>query len=154
MLVTQDRAAAKLKTAPEAKDKADTTGAFFNQVKNLVSDEVGAVEAFAMMQAARLGIEAPATTARGAKTAFIGGGCCVHLSVEYMPANAALTPNSLVVVLVVDSEKTIMGWAQAAGSGSVYQVRESIITTKPGAHLAVAVWNMTARVRWCEVFSC
>ncbi len=78
----------------------------------------------------------------------------MHLSIEYMPANAALTPNSLVVVLVVDSEKTIMGWAQAAGSGSVYQVRESIITTKPGAHLAVAVWNMTARVRWCEVFSC
>jgi hypothetical protein len=126
----------------------------YSQVKSFTSDETAAIEAFAMMHAARLGVEIPATTARGTKTAFIGGGCCVHLSVEYMPANTALTPNCLVVVLVVDSEKTIMGWAQAAGSGSVYQVRESIITTKPGAQLAVAVWNMTARVRWCEVFSC
>jgi hypothetical protein len=105
------------------------------------------------MYAASLGVDVSAALL-GTDSAFIGGGCCVHLSVEYMPSNASLAPNSIVVVMVADSEKTLMGWAQATGSGSVYQVRENVITTKPGAHLVVAVANMVARVRWCEVFSC
>lgn len=96
-----------------------------------------------------------ATAARalrfGAGGTFIGGGCCVHLSVEYTPSGAA---DGLVAVLVEDSEDTTMGWLKRARSGLGYQIKEGIVTTKPGASLAVLVVSATARVRWCEVFSC
>ncbi len=90
----------------------------------------------------------------GTGEAFIGGCCCVHLSVEYMPVSTGEGDESRVTVIVEDSEKTGMAWQQRTGPGSVYQVRENIITTKPGAHLVVEVDGMVARVRWCEVFSC
>jgi hypothetical protein len=100
----------------------------------------------------------------GAGEKFIGGGCCVHLSVEYMPLSPlevsaqenvpTFQTAASVLVLVGDSEGTGMGWMQTTGANSVYQVRENILTTKPGARLAVLVENMVARVRWCEVFSC
>jgi hypothetical protein len=96
--------------------------------------------------------------------AFIGGGCCVHLSVEYMPVSAlevstdGKTINSStaasVQVKVTDSEGTVLTWSQTTGANSVYQVRENIITTKPGARVELKVENMVARVRWCEVYSC
>ena len=90
----------------------------------------------------------------GIGKAFIGGGCCVHLSIEYTPTNAASTAPALVFVVVQDSEKTTLGWMKQANPQDGYQIKEGIITTKPGAHLTVLVVNMTARVRWCEVFSC
>lgn len=85
-------------------------------------------------------------------TAFIGGGCCVHLSVEYIannPANA-----SAVEVLVQDSENTFLAWAKQEPAGTPYRIHEGIITTKPGAKLLAAAVNATLRVRWCEIFSC
>lgn len=88
----------------------------------------------------------------GLGAAFIGGGCCVHLSVEYAPSSP--TAVFAVLLLVTDSEGTALGWFKLEKAGAGYQVRENIITTKPGAHLAVAVLNATARVRWCEIFSC
>lgn len=88
----------------------------------------------------------------GIETAFIGGGCCVHLSVEYTPTSP--TAAGAVAVVVVDSEGTAMAWIKVAQPGSGYQVKECIVTTKPGANLFVLTVNMTARVRWCEVFSC
>lgn len=90
----------------------------------------------------------------GTGKAFIGGGCCVHLSIEYAPTNAASAAPALVMVVVQDSEKTTLGWIKQAEPQAGYQIKEGIITTKPGAHLTVLVVNMTARVRWCEVFSC
>lgn len=88
----------------------------------------------------------------GTGKAFIGGGCCVHLSVEYAPSSP--TVQSIVVVLVDDSESTVLAWGKLEQPGVGYQVKEGIITTKPGAELTVMVANATARVRWCEVFSC
>jgi hypothetical protein len=85
-------------------------------------------------------------------TAFIGGGCCVHLSVEYTPVSP--TAASLIGILVLDSEGTLLVWARAEKAGTHYQIKEGIITTKPGAHITVIAINMVARVRWCEVFSC
>jgi hypothetical protein len=84
--------------------------------------------------------------------AFIGGGCCVHLSVEYMANNPAQP--STVLVGVVDSEGTALIWDRTEAAGTPYQIKEGIITTKPGAKLSLIVSNATARVRWCEVFSC
>ena len=95
-----------------------------------------------------------ATGKAGTGKAFIGGGCCVHLSIEYTPTNAAATASSLVVVMVQDSENTTLAWMKQARPEDGYQIKECIVTTKPGAHLTVLVLNMTARVRWCEVFSC
>lgn len=88
----------------------------------------------------------------GIARAFIGGACCVYLSVEYVPQTP--TAGSMVVVLVDDSEGTMLAWGKTEQPGASYCIKECIITTKPGADLAVLVVNMTARVRWCEIFSC
>jgi hypothetical protein len=90
----------------------------------------------------------------GQGSAFIGGGCCVHLSVEYMPENALATDAGAVIVAVTDSENTSMIWGKVVEAKSDYQVKENIIATNPGAKLAVYTINVLARVRWCEVFSC
>jgi hypothetical protein len=103
--------------------------------------------------AAPMGTPAPAASAdKPIDMAFIGGGCCVHLSVEY----AAVIPTapSLIVIIVADSEGTLLAWAKTEPAGTHYQVKENVVTTKPGATVWVAVSNAVARVRWCEVFSC
>jgi hypothetical protein len=88
----------------------------------------------------------------GDGTAFIGGGCCVHLSIEYAPSSPTVL--SAVVVLVQGADDTTLAWMKIEQPGAGYQVKEGIIATHPGADLAVIVLNMTARVRWCEIFSC
>jgi len=95
---------------------------------------------------------AAAAVQLGLGTAFIGGGCCVHLSAEYTPTTP--TAVSLVGVLVQDSEGTLLAWVRTEKAGVGYQIKECIVTTKPGATLVVLTVNMTARIRWCEVFSC
>lgn len=95
---------------------------------------------------------AAAAVQAGLGTAFIGGGCCVHLSVEYMPTTP--TAQSTIAVLVQDSDGTLLAWGKTEKAGTGYQIKECIITTKPGATVTILVVNMTARLRWCEVFSC
>jgi hypothetical protein len=95
---------------------------------------------------------AAAALQAGIGTAFIGGGCCVHLSIEYMPTSP--TAQSLVAVLVQDADGTLLAWGKTEQPGVGYQIKECIITTKPGATVTILVVNMTARLRWCEVFSC
>jgi hypothetical protein len=95
---------------------------------------------------------AAAAAQSGLGTAFIGGGCCVHLSAEYTPTTP--TAVSLIGVLVQDSEGTLLAWVRTEKAGVGYHIKECIVTTKPGATLVVLTVNMTARIRWCEVFSC
>jgi hypothetical protein len=102
-------------------------------------------------QAAAVGATAAAAE-KPIDTAFIGGGCCVHLSVEYAPV--VPTAQSFIMIIVTDSEGTLLAWAKIEQPGGHYQVKENVVTTKPGATVMVAVSNATARVRWCEVFSC
>jgi hypothetical protein len=85
-------------------------------------------------------------------TAFIGGGCCVHLSVEYAPNTP--TAVSKVAVIVQDVDGTHMAWEKTEQPGAGYQVKEGVISTRPGSKVTLAVSNMTARIRWCEIFSC
>jgi hypothetical protein len=85
-------------------------------------------------------------------TEFIGGDCCVSLSVEVAPTVA--TAGFLVGILVVDSCGTFLAWARVEKAGTCYRVHECVISTNPGAKLTVVAVNCTARVRWCEVFSC
>ena len=96
--------------------------------------------------------DAAAAPAVGTAKAFIGGGCCVHLSVEYAP----ITPTSplIVLILVTDTDGTLLAWGKLEPAGAHYQVKECVVTTKPGATVTVFVFNAIARVRWCEVFSC
>lgn len=96
--------------------------------------------------------DVPILTLTLPKTAFIGGGCCVYLSIEYMPVNNSSQGH--VEVLVTDSEGTNLTWHKEFGPGTTYRIKEGIITTKPGAMLSLSGDNVTARVRWCEVFSC
>jgi hypothetical protein len=75
-------------------------------------------------------VNAPTAPTVNTVTAFIGGGRCVRLSIESAPTSAT------------------------TASGAPYQVKECIITTKPGARLTALAVNMIARLRWCAVFSC
>ena len=85
-------------------------------------------------------------------TAFVGGGCCVHISLEYAPITA--TAQSIVVIIVRDTEGTAMAWEKVSPPGTHYQVKENVVTTKPGATIQLLAVNATVRARWCEVFSC
>jgi hypothetical protein len=98
------------------------------------------------------GAAAGAAPAAGLVTAFIGGGCCVHISLEYAPITA--TVQSIVAVLVRDTEGTLMMWEKINPPGTHYQVKENVVTTKPGATILLFAVNATVRARWCEVFSC
>jgi len=80
---------------------------------------------------------------------YVGGGCCVHLSIEY----TATTSASAVAVAVIDPKNTVMTWAKA-NLKTGYTIKEGIIHTSPGSLLVVAVAAVVARVRWCEVFGC
>jgi len=107
---------------------------------------------FVSQQTLNTELQIGADTAVGVGTDFVGGECCVTLSVEY--AATVATAPFLVAVLAVDSEGTILAWARVEKAGTSYRVHECIITTKPGAKLTVLAVNCSARVRWCEVFSC
>jgi len=106
----------------------------------------------AVVGQAQLEAAQQAAPAIGIGKAFIGGACCVYLSVEYTPQTP--TAASAVLVLADDSEGTVLAWGKSEQPGASYRIKECIITTKPGADLSVLVVNMTARVRWCEIFSC
>jgi hypothetical protein len=84
--------------------------------------------------------------------AFIGGSCCVSISVEVAPASP--TAQCDVSVMARDSEGTILLWRKSEPAGAGYRVYEAVIMTKPGARLSAFAFNCTARVRWCEIFSC
>ncbi len=94
-----------------------------------------------------------AAASAGVAVGFIGGGCCVHLSIEYMPDKPLAPATGAVAVLVADTDKTVMLWGKIVDANDGYRIQEDIITTHPGAKLTVVVINVTARVRWCEVFS-
>lgn len=98
------------------------------------------------------GAAAGAAHVAGPVTAFVGGGCCVHISLEYAPITA--TAQSLVAVIVRDTEGTVMIWEKIDPPGTHYQVKENVVTTKPGATILLLAINATVRARWCEVFSC
>lgn len=83
----------------------------------------------------------------------IGGGCCVHLSIEYMPVTPVVPVTALAGVLVMDSKATVLSWIKLFSDGG-YHVKEGIIATNPGAHLWVLSINAITRVRWCEIISC
>lgn len=85
-------------------------------------------------------------------TAFVGGGCCVHISLEYAPV--AATAPSTVAVIVRDTEGTLLAWEKLDPPGTHYQIKENVVTTKPGATILLFAVNATVRARWCEVFSC
>lgn len=93
-----------------------------------------------------------AAAAAAPATAFIGGGCCVHIALEYAPITA--TAQSAVAILVRDTEGTVMLWEKINPPGTHYQVKECVVTTKPGATILLFAINATVRARWCEVFSC
>jgi hypothetical protein len=102
--------------------------------------------------AMRQPLQADAAPTPGLAKAFIGGGCCVHISVEYAPVTP--TAVSIVGILVSDTDGTVLAWVKTEQPGGHYQVKECVITTKPGATVTLIAVNATARIRWCEVFSC
>jgi hypothetical protein len=111
----------------------------------------GGLAAAYLVQAADNANAAAAGTPTPA-TGFVGGGCCVHISLEYAPVTA--TVQSTVAIMVRDTEGTVMLWEKIDPPGTHYQVKENVVTTKPGATILLIAVNATVRARWCEVFSC
>jgi hypothetical protein len=95
---------------------------------------------------------AAAARAVGIAEGYVGGGCCVSLSVEYTPSSP--TVQATVGLIVQDGQGTMLSWVRTEQPGAGYRVRECVITTNPGSRLLAAALNATARVRWCEIFSC
>jgi hypothetical protein len=91
--------------------------------------------------------------AYGMQTAVIGGGCCVHLSIEYMPLTPLMTMPALSGAFVMDSKGTMLAWGKYFTEDG-YNVKECVISTNPGAYLWVISVNSVTRVRWCEIISC
>lgn len=125
------------------------------QVGAAEEEEAARADAFANLRKSMGAIRFPAAARVslqrlvGIGDALLGGGCCVHLSIEY----TATTDASAVAVAVVDAENTVLTWAR--GKLKVgYSIKEGIISSSPGASLLVVVVAALARVRWCEVFSC
>jgi hypothetical protein len=89
------------------------------------------------------------------QTTIIGGGCCVHLSMEYMPLLPAALANNVAMIgaMVMDSKGTVLGWGKIF-TDEGHQVKECVISTNPGAYLTVIAANAIARARWCEIVSC
>src|SRR5215475_6314001 len=87
-------------------------------------DNIAAGLAAAHLAAAAAGTGTAAGTAAapGFATAFVGGGCCVHISLEYAPITA--TAQSIVAILVRDTEGTLMFWEKINPPGTHYQVKE------------------------------
>ena len=77
-------------------------------------DEISELETDPLSAVAKL----PGTKslARGRAMAYIGGGCCVHLSVEY----TFIGTESAVAVGVIDSEGTMLIWANRGVSQPGY----------------------------------
>ena len=123
--------------------------AFSDTMEGRQGDEAERAAAFAAPQF--LTAAALSAGRLGLGTAFIGGSCCVHLSIEYTPAGTA---DGIVGVIVQDSQDTQLAWVKKVAAGLGYQIKECIVTTKPGANLAGLAVGATARIRWCEVFSC
>ena len=146
------------KEAKEVLVQASSTSKGQDQEQTLTATEMA--EALAKLAATGLAASAgegeniaPVAEREGIAVgqAFIGGGCCVHLSVEYAPIGTA---NGLVAVGVKDSLGTLLMWMKPVDASFGYQIKEDIVTTKPGAQLTVLTEATTARVRWCEGFSC
>lgn len=89
----------------------------------------------------------------GLNAAVIGGGCCVHISLEYMPLTPLVDMPAFSCAMVIDSQSTVMLWGKYfVGDG--YHVKECVISTNPGAYLWVSSINSVTRARWCEIISC
>lgn len=118
-------------------------------------DEKAATDARISMQGASYLRQAVTANkaAIGMKNTVIGGGCCVHLSIEYMQMTPLIPLTALAGVLVMDSKATMMAWGKMFTDDG-FHVKECIISTQPGAHLWVLSINAITRVRWCEIVSC
>ncbi|MGD8569289.1 MAG: hypothetical protein PVJ39_14475 [Gammaproteobacteria bacterium] len=89
----------------------------------------------------------------GMESTVIGGGCCVHLSVEYMPLTPLIDMPGFSAAMVLDSQSTLMLWGKYFVDDG-YHIKECIISTNPGSYLWVASVSSVTRVRWCEIVSC
>jgi hypothetical protein len=133
------------KEAKEITYTADAKG-------NVGGNVAGGLAAAHLAQAAGANAAADVPNAITPATAFVGGGCCVHISLEYAPI--AATAQSAVAIMVRDTEGTVMLWEKIDPPGTHYQIKENVVTTKPGATILLFAVNATVRARWCEVFSC
>jgi hypothetical protein len=84
------------------------------------------------------------------RSALVGGTDQVSLALEYLVETGASSPS---VTLTVTSDGVNSTWNDNAPAVG-YQVREALLSVKPGTKVSITVSNVTARLRWCERVCC
>lgn len=147
--VAAEPATARVLALMDLISPVDLATAVPDSERTVALDTQGRTQGLAVLRSA----VAANRVAVGMDHTVIGGGCCVHLSIEYMPSTPVAPTTALAGVLVMDSKATVLSWIKMFSEGG-YHVKEGIISTNPGAQLWVLSVNAITRVRWCEVISC
>ena len=94
--------------------------------------------------------EIDADTAAPSKDGLVGGERPVFLSLEYVVDAGAASPTVKVTTASGGSSATWSDDAPAEG----YTVRQAVLSAAPGTKVTLAVNNVVARLRWCELVCC
>ncbi|TCS11932.1 hypothetical protein [Caulobacter sp. BK020] len=89
-------------------------------------------------------------TATPSKDGLVGGARPVFLSLEYLVDAGAVSPTVKITTAAGGSSATWSDDAPAEG----YTVRQAVLSAAPGTKVTVAVNNVLARLRWCELVCC
>ncbi len=84
------------------------------------------------------------------KSALVGGGNEVHLSLETFVEAGAASPEVKIVVTENGTSSTISRTGLPVG----YEMDEGFLTVSAGAKVEIAANDAIARLRWCEVVCC
>lgn len=94
--------------------------------------------------------EVTVDASKSPKSTFIGGGCGVKLTLEYMPEEGAASP---AVKVDITEAGTTTSWAEPAIPDG-YNVKSDFPKVAPGGKVTIEVTEAIARLRWCEVLEC
>ncbi len=94
--------------------------------------------------------EIDADTATPSKDGLVGGSRPAFLSVEYLVDAGASSPSVKITTAAGGSSATWTDDTPPQG----YTVRQAVLSAAPGTKVTLAVNNVTARLRWCELVCC
>jgi hypothetical protein len=95
-------------------------------------------------------LNVPASSTAPADALVGGTSDDISLSVEYLVEPDAGSPS---VTLTTTSGTSTSTWSDSTPTTG-YHVQEGVLSVKAGTKITLAVSNVTARVRWCEIVSC
>lgn len=82
---------------------------------------------------------------------MIGGRRAARLSVEYLIAKGAASPQ--VKVTIDHPDGSSASWS-SANNAAGYHFDEDVLSAVPGSQVTLTATDATARLRWCETICC